>query len=128
MSPASKKKLSSYRELLVWQKAMDLVSASYAFARKLPQTEVFALSSQIRRAAVSIPANTVEGYGRWNLGEYAHHLRIASGSLTELETFFLIGLRLGYFSEAEIEKVLTGTDELGRMLMVLVQKLARRAN
>jgi four helix bundle protein len=91
MPSAVKKKLSSYRELLVWQKAMDLVASSYVLARKLPQSELFALSSQIRRAAVSIPANIAEGYGRWNLKEYIYHLRIASDSLTELETHFMIG-------------------------------------
>jgi four helix bundle protein len=120
MPDPTKKKLRSYRELLVWQKAMDLVAASYVLARKLPQSELFALSSQIRRAAVSIPANIDEGYGRWNVREYVHHLRIASGSLTELETHFMIGSRLGYLSVAEVEKVLINTDELGRMSMALV--------
>ena len=74
MPPAVKKKLSSYRELLVWQKAMDLVVSSYALAGRPPQSELFALSSQIRRATVLMPANIVEGYGRWNVREYAHRL------------------------------------------------------
>ncbi len=126
MPPTVKKKLSSYRELLVWQKAMNLVASSYVLARKLPQSELFALSSQIRRAAVSVPANIAEGYGRWNLKEYVHHLRIASGSLTELETHFMIGFRLGYLTAADVERILIDTDELGRMLMALVQKLSRR--
>ncbi len=107
---------------------MNLVASSYVLARKLPQSELFALSSQIRRAAVSVPANIAEGYGRWNLKEYVHHLRIASGSLTELETHFMIGFRLGYLTAADVERILIDTDELGRMLMALVQKLSRRQN
>jgi four helix bundle protein len=126
MPPAVKKKLSSYRELLVWQKAMNLVASSYVLARRLPQSELFALSAQIRRAAISVPANIAEGYGRWNWREYLHHLRIASGSLTELETHFLIGAKLGFFAPIEIDKILEQTAEVGRMLTTLVQKLAQR--
>ena len=102
---------------------MTLVEDSYLLSRKLPQSELFALSSQIRRAAISIPANIAEGYGRWNLKEYLHYLRIAGGSLTELETHFLIGARLHYFPQADVDKILELTNEIGRMLSTLIQKL-----
>jgi four helix bundle protein len=121
-----KKKLSSYRELLVWQKSMDLVAASYRLAGRLPQSELFALSAQIRRAAVSVPANIAEVYGRWNLKEYVHFLRIASGSLTELETHFLIGEKLRFFASSDVAKILEQTAEIGRMLTTLVQRLIHR--
>ena len=126
MAEPARKKLQSYRELLVWQKSMDLVVGSCELAKKLPQSELFSLSDQIRRAAVSIPANIAEGYGRWNSRDYMRYLRIASGSLTELETHFLIGVRLKYLSRTEVESILTKTDELGRMLTSLLQKLAIR--
>lgn len=73
--------LKSYRELLVWQKAMDLVVESYRIGTLLPKTEVHGLKSQIQLAAVSIPANIAEGHGREHLGDYLHHLSMANGSL-----------------------------------------------
>ena len=81
MSPTTPVK--SYRDLLVWQKAMDLVEESYSVASQLPKTETFGLVSQIQRAAVSVPANIAEGHGRQHLGDYLHHLSIANGSLME---------------------------------------------
>jgi hypothetical protein len=73
--------VKSYKDLLVWQKAMDLVVESYKISKRLPRTETYGLASQIQRAAVSIPANIAEGHGRDHLGEYLHHLSIANGSL-----------------------------------------------
>ena len=78
--------VNSYRDLRVWQKAMDLVVTSYEVAKQFPQSELYGLVSQIQRAAVSIPANIAEGHGREHLGDYLHHLSIANGSLMELET------------------------------------------
>jgi four helix bundle protein len=80
-----KKKIESYQDLLVWQKSMDLVAASYKVALKLPPTEQFGLSSQIRRAACSVPANIAEGFGRWHAKEFVRFLLIANGSVKELE-------------------------------------------
>ncbi|MBZ5502136.1 MAG: four helix bundle protein [Acidobacteriia bacterium] len=88
--------IKSYRDLLVWQKAMDLVVASYGIAKKLPAQEMYGLVTQIQRAAASIPANIAEGHGRKHRGDYLHHLSIARGSLLELETHLLIAGRLGY--------------------------------
>lgn len=79
-----------YRDLLVWQKAMEVVLACYRLSETFPKTETFGLASQLRRAAVSIPANIAEGHGREHLGDYLHHLSIANGSLMEAETHLLL--------------------------------------
>jgi four helix bundle protein len=115
--------IKSYRDLLVWQKSMDLVVASYEITKKFPPQEIYGLVSQIRRAVVSIPANIAEGHGRKHRGDYLHHLSIARGSLLELETHFLIAARLGYLQPSEVENILRLTDELGRMVSGLIQKL-----
>jgi four helix bundle protein len=81
--------ITSYRDLQVWQKAMDLVVQSYRFTKILPKSETCGLSSQIQRAAASVPANIAEGHGREHLGDYLRHLPIANGSLLELETHIL---------------------------------------
>src|ERR1700676_5001621 len=116
-------KVISYRDLIVWTRAMDLVEACYKLTRQLPQSEIYGLSSQIRRAAVSVPANIAEGHGRRNLGEYLQHLSIANGSLKELETHLLIAGRLNYFTTNEIASALASCAEIGRMLSGLLQKL-----
>jgi four helix bundle protein len=121
------KRVGSYRDLLVWQKSMDLVVKSYELAKRLPSNEVYGLSSQIQRAAVSVPANIAEGYGRHHRGDYLHHVSIANGSLKELETHFLIAQRLAYLSEEQIATALQLTSELGRMLRALAQGLRRPA-
>jgi len=118
--------IKSYRDLLVWQKSMDLVVASYELARKLPHDERFGLISQIQRAATSIPANIAEGHGRRHTGDYLHHLSMARGSLLELETHFLIAIRLGYLRPEDVGSLLKETDELGRMLSGLIQRLRDR--
>jgi len=82
--------VSNYRDLIVWQKAMDLTVEIYRIAKKLPKEELFSLSDQMRRAAVSIPSNIAEGNGRQTKGEFQHFLRIAKGSAAELETQLLI--------------------------------------
>ena len=90
--------VNSYRDLRVWQKAMDLVLSNYEVAKQFPQSELYGLMSQIQKAAGSIPANSAEGHGREHLGDYLHHLSMANGSLMELETHFLIAGRLGYLN------------------------------
>jgi four helix bundle protein len=115
--------IRSYRDLLIWQKGMDLVVASYQIAKKLPHHENFGLISQIERASVSIPANIAEGHGRRHTGDYLHHLSMARGSLVELETHFYICVRLGYLQSGDIQPLLRMTDELGRMISSLIQKL-----
>jgi len=117
--------VSSYRDLKVWQKAMDLVVTSYALTKRFPQTEIYSLTSQIQRAAVSIPANIAEGHGREHLGDYLHHLSVANGSLMELETHFLLGGRLRYLSNDELTGILSQTEEVGRMLAGLIRSLKK---
>jgi len=119
-------RISSYRDLLVWQKAMDLVVASYEIAKRLPHQENYGLISQIQRAAVSIPANIAEGHGRRHRGDYLHHLSMARGSLLELETHLLISVRLAYLQPRDIEAILGLSDELGRMISGLIQKLRNK--
>lgn len=115
--------VKSYRDLIVWQKSMDLVFATYKATRGLPKTEFYGLSAQIQRAAVSIPANIAEGQGRRHLGDYLHHLSVATGSPKELETHFLIAERFNYFNSEEVAKILGLTAEIGRMLTALAQQL-----
>ncbi len=118
--------VKSYRDLKVWKRAMDLVIMCYQLTYKLPKTEVYGLTSQIQRAAVSIPANIAEGKGRNNLGEYIYHLSIANGSLKELETHLLIIERLSYLENSALHPVLELAEEIGRMLSTLIKTLKER--
>jgi four helix bundle protein len=114
--------LASYRDLVVWQKAMDLIAGCYAFTRGLPKEELFGLTSQMRRAAVSIAANIAEGYGRPRQA-YLNHISIAHGSLMELETHLLVSERVGYVPEGTIAPLLTRAAEVSRMLHGLRKSL-----
>ncbi len=124
---ANRSAVHSYRDLKVWQKGMQLVEVSYRIARLLPPHEMYGLSAQMKRAAVSIPSNIAEGHGRWHLGDYRRQLSIANGSLMELETELLICVRLGYVPETEVREALSRTAEVGKMLAGLKQRLAQRA-
>jgi four helix bundle protein len=119
-------KVSSYRDLVVWGRAMDIVEVCYKLSKQIPPSEIYGLISQIRRAAVSIPANIAEGHGRKTLGEYIQHLSIANGSLKELETHLLIAGRLHYINDDEIISALEDCSEIGRMLATLIQKLRQK--
>ncbi len=113
----------SYRDLLVWQKAIDISQEIYELTKLFPRDEQFALTSQMRRAAVSIAANIAEGYGRNGNKEFAHFLRISHGSLTELETLLTIAKRLSYCNEKACSTIERQLDETGRMLYALRAKL-----
>jgi four helix bundle protein len=115
--------LQTVRDLMVWQKSMDLVEACYKFSATLPADERFGLVSQIRRAATSVPANIAEGFGRWNTREFGRFLAIACGSVRELETHVIIAQRLGFASAASAEQVLRATDELARMLFRMRERV-----
>jgi four helix bundle protein len=119
-------KITSYRDLLVWARAIDVVEVCYKLSRQIPQSEIFGLTSQIRRAAISIPANIAEGRGRKTLGEYVQHLSIANGSLKELETHLIIAGRLNYVGENEIITALEACEEIDRMLASLIEKLREK--
>jgi four helix bundle protein len=113
----------SYRELVVWQRGMDLVVTAHDLAQRFPSYERYGLASQLRRAAVSIPANIAEGHGRLHRGDFVYHLSVANGSLRELETHVQLAVRLEYIPEASAAPVLALTEELGRMLSGLIRKL-----
>jgi four helix bundle protein len=112
-----------YSELLVWQKAMNLVEAVYRATRGFPSNERFGLVSQLQRAAVSVPSNIAEGHGRKSTGAFLQHLSIASGSVMELETQLQIANRLGYMALGEANELLAMTDEIGKMLAGLQSSL-----
>ena len=113
----------SYRDLLVWQRAMDVAAATYDVTRQFPHDELFGLTSQSRRAAASIAANIAEGYGRATRPAYVSFLRIARGSLKELETHLLLAERVGVAARGSTVGLLEQTDELGRMLHGLIAKV-----
>ncbi len=115
----------SYRDLKVWQRSLDLAIEIYRVTRSFPKEELYGLVTQVRRAAVSIPSNIAEGYGRYHRGDYVRHLSIANGSLKELETQILIANRLGMVEAASLEHFLAETGQLGRMLGSLMRKLKR---
>jgi four helix bundle protein len=114
---------SSYQNLIVWQKSIDLVSAVYGLIKKLPKEELFALCSQMRRAAVSIPSNIAEGQDRNSSKEFIQFLTIARGSRAELETQLLICVKVGYLKEPEIADTMVLREEVGKMLSSLIHKL-----
>jgi four helix bundle protein len=119
--PKAKSGVQTYRELVVCQKGMDLCEICYRLTARLPKGEIYGLVSQIRRAAVSVPSNIAEGFGRDQSGSFIQFLRIGQGSLKELETQVLICQRVGLLTEEEVTKVLSLADELGRMIRSLIR-------
>ena len=113
----------SYKELLVWQKSMDLVTNVYNSIKTFPKEEVYGLAGQLRRAVVSVPSNIAEGQGRDSLKEFIHHLSIAYGSLMEVETQLQIAANLGYLNQIEVDKLLEKAAEVGRLLNGLSRSL-----
>ncbi|HET7313786.1 four helix bundle protein [Salinisphaera sp.] len=120
------KSLSSYRELMVWQKSMDLTLSIYELTRGFPSEEKFGITSQMRRACASIPANIAEGQARRTTGEFLASLGIARGSLAELETFLNLSERLGYLSKKDSESSLSACVEINKMLNALMRSLSTR--
>jgi len=115
--------ISSYKDLVAWQEAMVLAEMAYQLSELLPKSEQFGLVSQIRRAAVSVPANIAEGWGRDNRGMYVQQLRIAQGSLKELETHILLGARLRMLTQDDIAAVLGKAEQAGKLLRGLIRSL-----
>ena len=117
------KKINDYRDLLVWQKGLGLAKQIYQLTQSFPNEERYGLTTQIRRAAVSIPSNIAEGQARSGKKEFIQFLYFARGSLAEIDTQCLIAKDLGYVSEKQYEDIYTTIDELKRMLYSLVNKL-----
>lgn len=115
--------IKDYKDLIVWQKAMGLVVELYALVKHLPKEEMYALSSQIRRAAISIPSNIAEGQARNSTKEFIQFLAIAKGSKAEIETQLLLCVKIGYLNEEQIEPAMNTLTEIGKMLNALQQKL-----
>jgi four helix bundle protein len=115
--------LKSYRDLLVWQRAIELVILVYRFSAEFPRSETYGLSAQIRRASVSVPSNIAEGYGRGSRKEYIQFLSIARGSLKELETQAILAERLSYAPSAQVARLLSDSESVGKMLGSLIRSL-----
>jgi four helix bundle protein len=115
--------VKSYRDLKVWQVAVDLVTEVYRLTAGFPRNEAYGLSSQIQRAAVSIPSNIAEGHARNSDKEFNHFLGIALGSLAELETQLIIAERLGFIEKDKVQTVLARCDEIGKMIRGLKKAL-----
>jgi len=113
-----------YRQLIAWQKAVTMVTDTYRITREFPREEIYGLTSQIRRAAVSVPSNIAEGAGRRSTGEYVHFLGNSYGSLCELETQIIIAGNLGYLAADMSQKFLEQTAEVGRITNGLISSLA----
>ncbi len=118
--------MGSYRELRVWEKAMDLVVEIYKLCKYLPKEETYGLSDQMRRASVSIPSNIAEGEGRKNNKEFIRYLYIAQGSISELQTQLEICVRLGYIPNEQIAAAENYTEEIGRMITKLIRNLQQQ--
>ncbi|MBR4151834.1 MAG: four helix bundle protein [Selenomonadaceae bacterium] len=113
-----------HKDLIVWQKSMDLLVEVYHLVKKLPKEETYALSDQMRRAVVSIPSNIAEGRGRSSEKDFLRFLFIARGSRAEIETQLLVCLRLNYLSESELETALNLSSEISSMLNSMINKLS----
>jgi four helix bundle protein len=119
--------IESYRDLRVWREAMDLAELCYRLTSGFPRREIFGLSAQLRRSAVSIPANIAEGYGRDSTGSYLQFLKVAQGSLKELETHLILSTRLGFAPEEEVDAALSRCSTIGKMLRSLIRSIQRPA-
>ena len=117
----------SYRDLKVWQKAMDLTVSCYKATQAFPADERFGLTAQIRRAAVSVASNIAEGYGRDSDGSFVQFLRVSQGSLKELETQVIVSERIGVLNSPSAQSLLSAADEIGRMLRGLINSLNNKS-
>jgi four helix bundle protein len=115
-----------FKDLIAWQKAMELVNDVYDATDAFPQREIYSLTNQIRRAAVSIPSNIAEGQAHFSNREFLHFLRHSRGSLAELETQLLVAGRRNYLPESEVQKLLDQGDESSRILSGLIHSIKER--
>ena len=118
-------RIKSFRDLRVWQLAMDLVELVYQLTRNFPKHEIYGLTSQIQRAAVSVPSNIAEGHTREHTKEYLHHLSMAQASLAELETQLEIARRLTYLRQEDLDGTFERIVSLGKQLYALRNALLR---
>ena len=116
----------TYRDRIVWKQGMALVEECYRLTATFPKTELYGLTSQLRRAAVSIPASVAEGHSRRETKPYRHHVSIAIGSHGELETYFELATRLGFLTQADKTRLMLQCDSVGRLLSGLHRSLKRK--
>jgi four helix bundle protein len=120
--------IQSHRDLIVWQKAMDLAEIVYGLAGRFPSKETYRLGSQITRAAASVPANIAEGNARGTKRDYANFLSVAKGSLMEAETFLTLAVRLKFITQGEASTAFALVTEVSKMLTSLRTKLKEGAD
>ena len=113
----------SYKELKIWQKSRELVKVTYIESGKFPRSELYGLTSQVRRASISVPSNIAEGYGRNYTKDYARFLQIARGSLFEMQTQLQIAVNLDFIQDKDLEEIKNLSTEIEKMLNVLIKKL-----
>ena len=118
----------SYRDLIAWKKAMTFVREIYRATAAFPKEEIFGLTSQVRRAAVSIPSNIAEAKGRYSQRDFLHFLMQARGSINEVETQLLIAQELGYLPDDQTDELLCQSKELGKILNGLISSLRKTAD
>lgn len=116
-------KKEGFKSLIVWQKGMNLCKEIYKITKIFPGDELYGLTNQIRRSAVSVPANIAEGYERQYIKEYLQFLYISRGSLGEIETYLVLALDLGYIDEATFRNLEGKRDEVGGLLFGLIKKI-----
>jgi four helix bundle protein len=116
----------SHKDLILWQKAMDLASLVYLASGELPKSELFGLTSQLRRAGTSIPSNIAEGSARRSTKEFLYFLHVARGSMAELETQVLLAHKTGHFAESRAIELQRSIDDVGRILSSVIAGLRRR--
>jgi four helix bundle protein len=117
--------IRDYRDLIVWKEAMDIAELVYSLTRTFPREEAFGITSQMRRSAVSVPSNIAEGFGRAQKRSFVQFLRIAQGSLKELETQALLAARVGLLSAEQVASFMEQTERLGKRLVRYVRSLER---
>jgi len=117
--------IRDYRDLIVWQEAMDIAAMIYLLTRSFPREEMFGMSAQMRRSAASIPANIAEGFGRAQRKSFIQFLRIAQGSLKELETHAQLSSRVGLLAAEDMHAVMQKCETLGKRLVQFVRSLDR---
>jgi four helix bundle protein len=116
--------IRNYRDLVGWQRAMDVAVVVYEVSGSCPKEELYGIVSQMRRSAVSVPSNIAEGQGRRSDGDFLRHLAIANGSRCELETQAILAGRLGFLDQSQVDRVLEGTAEVGRLINGLINSIS----
>ncbi|RWM19593.1 MAG: four helix bundle protein [Mesorhizobium sp.] len=118
--------MNSYKDLIVWKASVELAVDCYSGTKAFPNSEVYGMTSQIRRSSVSVAANIAEGHGRENTGSFIQSLRIAQGSLKELETHLILSGRVGLMIEVDVVRLLGQADEIGKMLRSMIRSLQQK--